>query len=170
MRFRSLQRMKAPTRCPMRPRIGRSRSDVGGDRSPRRWRSVIAVNALDRTPRPCGFSLTTARARRERMRDPKLDRLRSRSARDRRPAGSCIARIFRGDVPLPVPDLPEPSRNGSIAAPLMGFMPFAVLILTCAGGEDVVHLAGPTCRFLSVRPDRLFLVGRSTVCCRRCTH
>lgn len=62
MRFRSLQRMKAPTRCPMRPRIGRSRSDVGGDRSPRRWRSVIAVNALDRTPRPCGFSLTIARA------------------------------------------------------------------------------------------------------------
>jgi hypothetical protein len=105
----------------MLPRIGRSRSDVGGDRSPRRWRSVIAVNALDRTPRPCGFSLTIARARWERMRDPELDHLRSRSPRDRRPAGSCIARIFRGDVPLPVPDLPEPCRNGSIAAPLVGF-------------------------------------------------
>jgi hypothetical protein len=67
---------------------------------------------------------------------------------------------------------PEPCRGDLPAAPLMGFeASFAVLILP-ASGAVFPSIAGPTCRFLSVRPDVPCYVSRAInrLCRFECTH
>jgi hypothetical protein len=92
------------------------------------------------------------------------------------PDRSCIASFLRDDVPLSVgltqPCRNLPSRHRSWDLALRSFIP-------ARGRRPTLSIAaGPTCRFLSVHPDRGFmlsgdqpsLIHISTPLCVRCTH
>jgi hypothetical protein len=75
--------------------------------------------------------------------------------------GSCIASFLGGDVPLSA-NHAQPCRGLSPGHRSWG-LPFAVFY-SCPPATECFHCAGPTCRFLSVRPGLRFLCRGPTAC------